>query len=163
VNDIILIAGMPASGKTSFGDYLRDKKHFLHVDLEAFDGSYFHSVWNASLSVGRLEVFLETLKWHATRAVLTWGFHTNNLGIVRALKAAGVVLWWFDGDEAAARERFIARGYGSPDDFEAQIKRINDNRGKIEELFRPNILTTLQPDKSSMTFSQIFEALLGRR
>jgi adenylylsulfate kinase-like enzyme len=87
VNDVILIAGMPASGKTSFGDYLRDKKHFLHVDLKAFDGSYFRSGWNASLSVGRLEVFLETLKRHATRAVLTWGFHTNNLGIVRALKA----------------------------------------------------------------------------
>jgi hypothetical protein len=154
---------MPASGKTSFGDYLRDKKHFLHIDLEAFDGSYFHSVWNASLRIGRLDVFLETVKQHATRVILTWGFHTDNLEIVHALKAAGVVLWWFDADEAVARERFIARGCGSPDDFEAQIKRISENRKKIEELFQPNMLTTLRPDKSSMTFSQIFEALSRRR
>ena len=102
MKDIVLIAGIPASGKTSFGDYLRDRKHFLHIDLEAPDGSFLYAL-TKSVRVGRVDGFLEALKGNATRIVLTWGFHTDDLNIVQALKRAGVELWWFDADEEAAR------------------------------------------------------------
>ena len=62
-----------------------------------------------------------------------------------------------------AREKFITRGGGSLDVFDAQMKRIKNNRGKIEELFQPNILTTLRPDNSRMTFREIFDAVRKSR
>lgn len=160
---IILVAGTPASGKTSFGDYLRDKKHFLHVDIEEFEGSYLHSVWVAALRLKDMSLFLNTLKERTHNAVLTWGFHIDDLQVVADLKKAGVRIWWFEADEARAREKFIARGGGSIEVFDAQMKRINNNRGKIEELFQPNILTTLRPDNSRMTFREIYEAVRNGR
>jgi hypothetical protein len=163
VGKIILVAGTPASGKTSFGDYLRDKKHFLHVDIEEFDGSYLHSVWVAALRLKELSLFLNTLKERTPNAVLSWGFHLDDLQIASDLKRAGVRLWWFEADEARARERFIARAGVSLDVFDAQMKRIKNNRGKIEELFQPNILTTLRSDNSSMTFREIFDAVRNGR
>ena len=153
------MAGTPASGKTSFGDYLRDKKHFLHVDIEAFVGSYFHSVWQAARRLEDVSLFLDTLKEHSANTVLSWGFHLDDVKIAADLKRAGVKLWWFEADEARSRERFIARGGVSTDLFDAQMKRIKENRGKINELFQPNILTTLKSDNSTMTFRKIFDTV----
>ena len=160
---IILVAGTPASGKTSFGDYLRDKKHYLHVDIEEFDGSYLHSIWLAAVKLKEMSLFLNTLKERSHNAILSWGFHLDDLQIVADLKRAGVKLWWFEADEARARERFTARGGVSLDVFEAQMKRIKSSRAKIEELFRPNIVKTLRPDNGTMTFREIFEALRNGR
>ena len=157
------MAGTPASGKTSFGDYLRDKKHFLHVDIEEFEGSYFHAVWTAALRLKDVWLFLNTLKERSHNTVLSWGFHLDDLQIVADLKRAGVRLWWFEADEARARERFISRGADSIDVFEAQMKRIKNNRAKIEELFQPNMLKTLRSDNSCMTFREIFEAVRKSR
>ena len=163
VGKIILVAGTPASGKTSFGDYLRDKKHYLHVDIEEFDGSYLHSIWLAAVKLKEMSLFLNTLKERSHNAILSWGFHLDDLQIVADLKRAGVKLWWFEADEARARERFTARGGVSLDVFEAQMKRIKSSRAKIEELFRPNIVKTLRPDNGTMTFREIFEALRNGR
>ena len=161
VGKILLVAGTPASGKTSFGDYLRDKKDFLHVDIESFEGSYLHSVWVAALKLKDMSLFLNTLKERNPNAVLSWGFHLNDLQVAADLKRAGVKLWWFEADEMRARQRFIARNGVSIDVFEAQMKRIKNNRAKIEELFQPNMLTTLRPDNTSLTFPQIFDAVRG--
>lgn len=157
------MAGTPASGKTSFGDYLRDKKHFLHIDIEEFEGSYFHAVWAAALRLKDMSLFLNTLKERSHNTVLSWGFHLDDLQIVADLKRAGVRLWWFEADEARARERFISRGGDSIAAFDAQMKRIKNNRGNIEELFQPNILRTLRPDNSCMTFREIFDAIRRSR
>jgi hypothetical protein len=87
----------------------------------------------------------------------------DDLQVVADLKKAGVRIWWFEADEARARERFIARADVSIHVFDAQMKRIKNNRGKIEELFQPNILTTLRPDDSRMTFAEIFDAVRKNR
>jgi hypothetical protein len=160
---IILVAGTPASGKTSFGDYLRDKKHFLHVDIEEFEGSYLHSVWVAALRLKEMSLFLNTLKERSHNAVLTWGFHMDDLQVVADLKRAGTRLWWFEADEARAREKFLARNGDSVTIFDAQMKRIRNNRANIEDLFQPNILTTVRADNSRMSFREIFEAVLKAR
>jgi hypothetical protein len=160
---IILVAGTPASGKTSFGDYLRDKKDFLHVDIEGFEGSYLHSVWVAALRLNDVSLFLNTLKERNPNAILSWGFHLDDLKIAADLKRAGVRLWWFEADDARAREKYLARGGGSIEVFDAQMKRIKKNRAQIEELFQPNILTTLRADDVRMTFPEIFDAIRKSR
>jgi hypothetical protein len=158
MNDVILIAGIPASGKTSFGDYLRDAKRFLHVDLEAPDG-FFISVLDESVRVGRLEVFLDVLKQNATQVVLTWGFHPGDFNIIEALKSAEVELWWFDADEEAARERFLARGTGTAATFDAQLSRIHAVRDQIDACFAPRIIETLRADGSFLSCEEIYDAM----
>ena len=66
-----------------------------------------------------------------------------------------------EADEARARERFVARNGTSIEVFEAQMKRIRNNRSKIEELFHPNLLTTLRPNNTCLTFREIFDAVRG--
>jgi hypothetical protein len=159
MNDVILVAGMPACGKTSFGDFLRDKKYFLHVDLEAFEGSYLHRIWEASLRVQQLELFVETLKQKASRIVLTWGFDPGNLDIVRALNTAGVELWWFDADEEAARKSFLARGTLPIEYFEAQLSRIREAWADMESCFRPHVIQTLPATGEFLTYEEVFKIM----
>jgi hypothetical protein len=158
MNDVILIAGIPASGKTSFGDYLRDAKHFLHVDLEAPD-EFFISVLDESVRVGQVQVFLDVLKQNATNVVLTWGFHPGDFNIIQVLKSAEVELWWFDADEDAAREQFLARGTAPFASFLAQLSRINTAREQIEACFAPRIIETLRADGSFLSRDEIFETM----
>jgi hypothetical protein len=110
-----------------------------------------------------MSLFLNTVKERNPNAILTWGFHMDDLQIAADLKRAGVRLWWFEADETRARERYIARGGGSIDVFDAQMKRIKNGRAKIEELFHPNILTTLRRDNTRMTFREIYEAVRNGR
>jgi hypothetical protein len=94
-NQITLVSGVPGSGKTYFGDWLQAEKGFLHIDMEAFQGSTAHQIWNTALRTGNLPLFLDHLRGRSPNVVLTWGFHPNNFPLVRALRDAGVVAWYF--------------------------------------------------------------------
>ena len=157
------LAARGLTGRSTPGSTPVSSVRDLHVDIEAFEGSYLHSVWVASLRLKDVSLFLNTLKERNPNAILTWGFHLDDLQIAADLKRAGVRLWWFEADEARARERFAARGDSPIDVFDAQIKRIKNNRGKIEELFQSNIVKTLRPNNSRMTFREIYETLRNGR
>lgn len=161
MNDLVLISGIPAAGKTSFGDYLRDNQRFLHVDLEALDGVFIGAL-HRSARVGRLEVFLEVLKRNTAPVVFTWGFHPEALDTVQALKKAGAELWWFDADEDAARQRFASRATVPVENFDAQVSRIRAARKQIEACFRPRVIQTLRADGNFLPSDKLFQIMSGR-
>jgi len=65
MRELILITGLPATGKTATGAYLQNKYCFLHINFE--DG----------VSKQQFEEnpkkFLESIKNHQ-KVVITWGF-----------------------------------------------------------------------------------------
>jgi len=112
----ILIAGIPASGKSSFGKWLADTKGFLHVDMELLDnepGSLgkngLRKEWDAFCNGSDHDSLIRELKGRTASVVLNWGFPAWTLHVVSALKASGVSLWWFDGDRVVARRLFEER------------------------------------------------------
>ncbi len=151
-----MIAGIPACGKTTFGDYLRDKKDFFHLDMESFEGTWHHRIWDASLKIRDLSLFIETLKREGRPVVLTWGFHTQSIDIVEALKKLGVIIWWFDGDPSAARIKFIERGTGDIANFDAQMSRIRADFSAIQQRLIPNVVSTLGQDGSRKAHESIW-------
>jgi len=88
----LLITGMPASGKTSFGDWLRDNRGYVHVDLDAADclkTAGLPPFWTekervAALDSGRLREFVRHLRTVGRSSVLTWTFPTDLVDFTRA-------------------------------------------------------------------------------
>jgi hypothetical protein len=78
---LILITGIPAMGKTTMGDHLRDVHGFLHLNFEGVD--LWEYVPNGfAIDAGRVE----QLRRDHPRVAITWGFVPDaQLGAVLAL------------------------------------------------------------------------------
>ena len=130
----LLITGIPATGKSTIGDYLAGKHGFVHLDFESAPtlGRYVRSGIvpdvEALLSVDR-------------DTVITWGFVPDvQLGAVQALRDAGFEWIWFDGDRVAATRAFVRRAT-------VPVAALNVQMGKIDQhidlaLLQPRIINT---------------------
>jgi hypothetical protein len=93
----VLISGIPATGKTCFGNWLARYHGFRHIDLES-DPDRPDPFAMEPLA------FIDQTRAGQSDLVITWGFPPwpPCLAKVRELHSAGLVPWWFDGDRAAA-------------------------------------------------------------
>ena len=119
-NFLLLLSGIPAVGKSSFGRYLARDYGFAYYDLECYPRGWPHPelkpVWDSS----RVE-FVSRLKAYHCRIALDWGFPGHAIGWVQELLSAGAKLVWLEGDIARAREEFLRRGSIDVAEFDAQV------------------------------------------
>jgi hypothetical protein len=106
---VLLLSGIPATGKSSFGRYLARDHNFAHYDLECHPRGWPHPELKPVWDWSRAD-FAAQLKVFHPRVALDWGFPIGGISWVRELLAAGVRLVWFAGDIARARELFLKRG-----------------------------------------------------
>lgn len=117
---LLLLTGIPATGKTTIGDHLRDEHGFRHLDFE--------QMTNLQRYLGGDELGLrqqiETLKKGGRDVVITWGFLPDvQLRFVLLLRTLGFTWVWFDGDRHSALREYLKRG--SPRQaWDAQLARI---------------------------------------
>jgi len=122
---VILLAGIPATGKTEFARYLAREHDFAHYDMERFPSGgprqVLHGIWEKSRPA-----FVAFLRQEHPRVVLDWGFPPSCIARVNELRSCGVRLVWFEGDVALARKLFIKRGgpKGSIEGFGKQVEAI---------------------------------------
>jgi hypothetical protein len=120
---IILLSGMPATRKSTFGRYLAREHGFAHYDLECYPRGWpnpeLKQIWDSDLASFEAEL----LQSHG-RVALDWGFPVSCISLVKELQAAGVKLIWFDGDLTRARQAFIERGGIAVTAFDRQVKEI---------------------------------------
>ena len=119
---LLLLSGIPATGKSTFGRHLASRRGFVHYDMEraaTWPRPDLHPTWNRSRAA-----FVTKLKEIHPRVVLDWGFPVGCLPLVRELEAEGVRLVWFSGDIAEARKAFGQRGDGALQDFDAQVAAV---------------------------------------
>jgi len=112
----LLITGIPGTGKTTFGNYVRDRYSYEHVNVEELQKSGLP--WN-----------FDVLN-NDGKVIVTWGFWPQDypeIETIKKLKERGFVLIWFDGDRSAALKAFNRRGDVPEHLFRAQIKRIDDS------------------------------------
>ena len=122
---VILVSGIPATGKSEFARYLASEHKFAHYDMEHFPVGWpcqeLKEIWEKSRPA-----FVAFLRQEHQRSVLDWGFPPSSLTLVNELRNCGVQLVWFDGDVAAARKQFEKRAEGdhSIKDFDGQVTAI---------------------------------------
>lgn len=175
---LLLICGLPATGKTTFGEWLHNTHGFLHLDLEMRDcltrnylpRFWLERIWN--LDKAGLAQFVTYLKVRDQSTVLTWAFHTDLIPFVAQLKDHGFVLWWFEGDRLAIRDSYLARGrvlvsgvayQGTPDIIKCDryVASLISHWHAIAPLFEPNIVRTLQPDGTYLAAEYIFQQIIS--
>lgn len=131
-NNHILLTGVPGTGKTTMGNYLKDNHEFTHYNLED------EETLNNFL--------LDTCKFISKalaneKTVISWGFmpdkHTNH---VLEMKRSGFTLIWLDdgGDRTSSLRTFTNRNTVSKDAYDIQMFKIKDS-GAID-IIQPIII-----------------------
>jgi hypothetical protein len=117
---LLLLTGIPGTGKTTLGNYLVEHHGFRHLDFET---STLPQFWQFGERGFRKQV--AALKQQAQDTVVTWGFVPNSqLGMVKFMRSLGFEWIWLDGNRAAARRVFLARGTVSEELLDIQMEKI---------------------------------------
>ena len=165
-NPIVLISGVPATGKSSFGSWLQDNRGFVHVDIESEARGFkplglleLDALWQgiAHLPPPPVDPFVDALRGLEAPVVLDWGFDPRFLPLVERLHVAGISAWWFDGDRAAARRRFIARNTVSVDALDIQMPKIVAAWNAMIDFYGDRIIRTLRADGSFVDWDMVAE------
>jgi hypothetical protein len=160
---VVLLTGIPATGKSSYGRWLEANKGFIHLDLENAKPEHANLVgiwWGICKGTNSVEAMLQ----EAGRPVaVDWGFPPHLYPWVQAAKDAGVSVWWFDGDRAAARESFIQRDTVPVAALDVQMASIANYWPNIEPILGPSIIEAIKPDGSYEPLDAIFKQMFPER
>jgi hypothetical protein len=166
-HEIILVAGIPGTGKSIFCAWLAREKGFIHLefdDLLEGKGSSENLSLIAVLKSTGPRSFMDALKRSGRRTAIEWGFHPADLPRVRELISAGAEGWWFDGDRAAAREAYKeAKGAAHFPAFDQQLTRVEGAWDEISKLFRSRILRVVGPGPSHVPVEQTWRKMRGQK
>src|SRR5205823_4467699 len=96
---LVVVSGIPATGKSAYASWLREEHGFVHVDIEngGFDPLGLAGAWAAiaRLPPPPLDPLIEGLRALAAPVVLDWGFPPERLPLVKAMHVSGITAWWF--------------------------------------------------------------------
>lgn len=156
----ILVSGVPATGKSTFGRWLAENRGFVHIDVEngGFDRYRLAQAWAQAVGLAP-EPLVDGLRSIGQPAVVDWGYPPSCLPIVRALHAAGLKAWWFDGAPAAARHHFIQRGNVSVQDLDAQIAAIQSSWNLLQAFYGERVVETVRVDGTFRPWDEVSEIL----
>jgi hypothetical protein len=116
----VLLTGIPGTGKTTLGNYLRDERGFEHLDFET---EQLRRYLPNGVDLDTSQV--AQLKREGRDVVISWGFSPHKqVAAVVALRDLGFRWIWFDGDRVAARRAFLNRGNKREERLDRQLARI---------------------------------------
>lgn|SRR5579864_103793 len=120
--DLLLITGIPGTGKTWYGGQFANQFGFIHYDLE--EQSTLH------LLAANPAQFITELASRTENVVVTWGFvpDATQTALVFQFRNAGFKVFWFDGNRPAALREFQKRNTVPEELFYAQMYRIENSR-----------------------------------
>lgn len=138
----LLIAGLPGTGKTTFGNYLRDVEGFTHVDMETEGPKHFPPL---------------------SDVVCTFGFIPDDIIALRFLddlKFAGYSFIWLEGSEKHSYKRYIKRegnNYFKNYLYFRQVFKIREH--KPEYKFKFKIFSPFKNSRSFKDAGTLFEEI----
>lgn len=164
---IILICGIPGSGKSTFGKYLQDKHKYTYVpmDVSEWFDKEMQSLWNKVFEAKRqynaVEKFVCYLHDNYENVVLDWNFPITQLEVVELLKRQWCEIIWLSTSIPIARKRFLKKNINSATYFDSQVKSIDENKDKIIKNLNPKIINALFEDKKNKSLEEIYSEYLS--
>jgi hypothetical protein len=161
---LVLLAGIPAAGKTFFSRWAERHRSFLHLNVET-DGPYrcpeLRPVWPSPSGPRDVTPLAHAMRALDRDIILDWGFPVRCFSTVQAFKNLGFALWWFDADRDQARRAYLRRAGGPATAFDRQVADIAREWATIRPVFEPNIITTLSADGTRMAPELLYAKMFG--
>jgi adenylate kinase family enzyme len=169
VSKVLLLTGLPASGKSTFGRYLCDRHGMYLLILEEEPpvgdtrGQELRRIWRRHVGQGAAERFVRALRNDPQTVVVEWGFPVNEpcLAFVRSMKENGVRVVWFECPDDVARARYADRGTPPVEYFDVQTPAIRANYKRIMEEITPEIVAVLKSDGSPFTPEELYAVMFN--
>lgn len=150
---LILFAGLPATGKSSFCRYLARAYGFAHYDMECWPKGWpvpdLHPIWESSR-----QAFVARLRQLHGHVALDWGFPPDARPLVMELLSCGVKLVWFAGDPEHTRTLYQARGGLPMEAFDRQMRETAE--AGLPAGLDAEIVNTLTASGSLKPMAEIF-------
>lgn len=156
----LLIAGIPATGKSTFGDWLEGQQSYLHLDFDEEDrvaqrgfGTEQQLLWHHQQG----EPLRQALLARHQPIVITWGFAPQFLPTVRHIVTWGLVPVWFTAMPAVARQAFIARGGIDVRFFDQYLALLAPHEAELMTIFGSHSVRPLSDDGARLACSTIYQ------
>jgi hypothetical protein len=134
---LLLLTGVPGTGKTTLGNYLREQHGFRHLDFETNTRMTFLG----DGSEAQIRTRVNRLKKEGRDAVISWGFVPDQqLGFALILRTLGFSWIWLDGNREASRRAFVDRGTVSEGLYNAQMHGIKQVIDPQIEVLAPVVI-----------------------
>jgi hypothetical protein len=160
----LFLAGVPATGKSSFGNWLEAQKGYFHLDFDEEDiveqrgfGQAQDLLWHHNQAEPLLHAFIARHQ----PIVLTWGFATHFLPIVKQVLTWGFVPVWFTATHHVARQALIKRGGMDVKYFDQYMALLAPMEQEIVAVFGGRVLRPLQDDGTRLSFGAIYTHVLA--
>jgi predicted kinase len=161
---MLLLTGIPASGKSMFARYLSNTHgYFAYVLEELPADDEIRKLWLRCLEAGDATRFVKKMRNLPTSVVVEWGFPANEacIRLVQSMKDHGMRVVWFELPDDFARERFVARGTVQVEAFDAQVPAIRANYDTIMERVEPEVVSVLEADGMAKSHDAVFAEING--
>ena len=147
---VLIVSGYSNAGKTTFTRWLA-----RHGDLDLLDVD--------ACGDDRQRLSLSELAARTKPLVVDWPYNPEArwLGVVEALQSAGVTLWWFDADPAAARRSCAQRPEAAWHlrNFDHHTQIVEAQRDSVRQLYGPRRLLTLDAEGRRPSCGEILRAI----
>jgi len=150
--DLLLITGIPGTGKTTYGNKFAVEFGFLHRDLEDQE--------TLNHLVADPPKFIRGLLRENRNVVVTWGFAPDDQAspyLVQLFREAGFQWIWFDGNRPAALREFQRRGTVSERDLYVQMHRIENSR--VVERLKPIVINSFDEHGQFKPANELLEEI----
>jgi hypothetical protein len=170
---VLILWGVPGAGKTTFADWLVDKKGFIRIDSDSggAGNSKAAIAWRAFLNrSGTPEAFMKVARYSHQPIVLEFGMYATDgaIALLERLRQAGAEAWWFDGDRDEAFEAWKLENRKSGRIFDTGERKwgqvvgmMNENWSHLAAFFGSNIVRTIKAGPVHALPEETFAAMFG--
>jgi hypothetical protein len=173
---LLLVAGIPGTGKTTFCQCLQGNEGWIHLDIDwltprplpqrgcatgtskPWPNEQLRQSWDQAISTNNPAIFAEACK-RVGNVVLDWGFPVRCISFVQGLASYGVKVLWFDGDVEEAKRVFTERGTVCLDAFEQQVSSLISTN--VPHAIGAKVLRVLEKGPQFMPYGQIYKEMLS--
>lgn len=152
---MILLTGIPGTGKTTLAENLKDQFGYTHIDLEI--------PWHDGTFPKDEEGFKHLIdEIRGEKIIITWGFPTWLPHYIRYIEGKGYKHIWLDGDRDAAFKNFMKRENNDAEKEKAYFVQVNAvNHDKTIEILKPSVYDPFLPDGSFKPIAERAEAIIN--
>ena len=166
---VLILWGVPGTGKSTFAKYLVENHGYAHIDTDAGGAgdSRAAKAWQAVLNgTGTPEEFVKLARYDPQPVVMEYGLFANDqgIGLLGRLRKAGAEAWWFDGDRKAAFRAWQDENAKARPDFvdpmwHNVVAVIDANYASLEAFFGTKMVRTIEAGPVHSAPEETFNAM----